>query len=172
MERLKWVWKKQDIFNKVIFISGVVLALYGITQKGGIYSILIMGLMVIICAVRAMNTAKNRSRAYGGLFFHMPDGEVYPVDFEKARQEYIHGQGNRYMNRPVTVTLPYGVVNPQGRMDSLFGLEVDFADFTDPEGILPRLKRDTMVTITGKLIPQGKQFFYLGEVEEVCLPKK
>ena len=172
MEKVKWVWKKQDIFNKIIFLSGIALGIYGITQGGGLYSVLIVGIMVILCAVRSMNTAKTRSRRYGGLFFTMPDGEVVPVDFEKVRQEFLHGVGSRYLDRKVTAVLPYGVMNPEGRMDSLFGLEVDFAGFADPEGVLPRLKRDDIISITGQLVAESKQFFYLGRVEEVKFPEK
>lgn len=172
MEKLKWVWKKQDIFNKLIFLSGLALAVYGLTQGGGVYSVAIMAIMAVLCLVRAMDTAKTRSRIYGGLFFHMPDGETFSVDFEKVRQEFLHGQGSGYMDRKVTVELPYGVINPEGRMDSLFGLEVDFTGYDDPNGILPMLKRDKLVSITGQLIAESKRFFYLGEVEDVHFPEK
>ena len=171
MEKLKWTWKKQDIFNKLIFLSGIALAIYGITQGGGFYSIVIVALMTALCAVRALNTSKTRSRFYGGLFFHMPDGETFPVDFEKVRQEFVHGQGN-YLDRPVTVELPYGVINPEGRMDSLFGLEIDFSDYADPEKILPTLKRDQLISVTGELVAQGHQFFYLGRVSDVHRAEK
>ena len=38
MDNVKWVWKKQDIFNKIIFLSGIALFIYGLTQKAGLYS--------------------------------------------------------------------------------------------------------------------------------------
>ena len=48
MEKLKWTWKKQDIFNKLIFLSGIALAIYGITQGGGLYCVVIVALMTAL----------------------------------------------------------------------------------------------------------------------------
>ena len=57
-------------------------------------------------------------------------------------------------------------------MDSLFGLEIDFSDYADPEGILPTLKRDQLISVTGELVAQGHQFFYLGRVSDVHRAEK
>ena len=88
------------------------------------------------------------------------------MTFEQVKTEYIKGQGMKYMGRRLTVRFPYWRTDEEGRLDSGFGLCVDLTGYDDA-GIAATLKSGEFISVTGTLVPEGREFFYVGEVEEL-----
>ena len=76
-------------------------------------------------AAHSGQRTKRLRRLYGGMYFHMPDGEVVPMDFERVAAEYVKGQQRKYADRSVSLWFPYWRINENGMLDTAFGLEVD-----------------------------------------------
>lgn len=167
MDKLKNMWLRQDAVNRIILISGVALALVCLFMGHGLYGVVMIAVMGAFMVARTGGRVKRLSRLYGSLFFHAPDGEIVPMTFEQVRAEYLKGVGMRYMGRKVTIRYPYWRRNVEGELETGFGLCVDLSDFEDTEGLLPTLKKDQFISVTGELVPQGRDYFYLGKVQEV-----
>ena len=89
------------------------------------------------------------------------------MTFEQVKAEYIKGIGMKYMDRRLTVRFPYWRTNTEGRLDGGFGLTVDVSDFEDKEGLLGTLKSGEFISATGVLVPSGRDYFYVGKLEEL-----
>lgn len=167
MEQIKQAWKKQDLTNKLILISGVALAIVCLVMGKGLYALIVVVVMAAFAVSHSSQRAKRLSRLYGGLYFHMPDGEVVPQSFEQVRAEYVHGQGARYAGRKVSVWFPYWRTTDEGFLDTGFGLEIDVKGFADPDGLLPTLKAGQFIYVTGVVTAVRRDYFYIGSVEEL-----
>ena len=167
MEKLKSFWRREDWVNRIILITGIVLAVVCLIKGEGLYGAVIVVLMAMFCIAHYGSHIKRLSRLYGSLYFHAPDGEIVPMTFEQVKAEYVKGKGMKYMDRRLTVRFPYWRTNESGRLDSGFGLCVDVSEFEDQEGILKTLKSGEFISATGVLVPEGRDYFYLGNVEEL-----
>ena len=167
MKALRILWMRQDAVNRIILVSGISLAVVCLIMGEGMYGVVVMAMMGAFCITHYNGRVKRLSRLYGSLFYHAPDGEIVPMTFEQVREEYVHGKGMRYMDRRVTVRFPYWRTNMDGELETGYGLNISLEDFTDTEGLLPTLKTGQYISVTGRLIPEGRQYFYLGGVEEI-----
>lgn len=167
MEKLKTFWLRQDWINRIILISGILLAILCLAKGEGHYGAVVMVLMATFCIAHHGSRIKRLSFLYGSLYFHAPDGEIVPMTFEQVKTEYIKGKGDKYMGRRLTVRFPYFRTNEDGRLDSGFGLCVDLTGFDDSEGVAATLKSGEFISATGTLTPEGRDFFYVGELEDL-----
>ena len=167
MEKLKNFWRSQDWVNRIILITGILLAIVCLVKGEGLYGVVVILFMAVFCVAHHSSRIKRLSRLYGSLYFHAPDGEIVPMSFDQVKTEYVKGKGMRYMDRRLTVRFPYWRMNEDGRLDSGFGLCVDVSTFEDSEGILKTLKSGEFISATGVLVPEGRDYFYLGKLEEL-----
>lgn len=167
MQQLKRAWNNQDLTNKVILVTGVVMAIICLVMGQGLYSVVFIVLMLAFTVAHTGQRTKRLRRLYGGMYFHMPDGEVFPMDFDHVRAEYVKGQQGKYADRLVSLWFPYWRVNEDGFLDTGYGLEIDLKDFADPDGLLPRLKRDEFIYVTGRIHAQRRDYFCVDRVEEL-----
>lgn len=167
MKRLKSFWLQQDGTNRIIILTGLLLAIWCLCKGEGLYGAVVVVIMAVFCVAHHGSRQKRLSFLYGSLYFHAPDGEIVPMTFEQVKTEYIKGKGMKYMDRRLTVRFPYWRTNTEGRLDSGFGLTVDVSDFEDREGLLGTLKSGEFISATGVLVPEGRDYFYVGELEEL-----
>ena len=167
MEKLKSFWRQQDWTNRIIILTGIVLAIWCLCKGEGLYGAVVVVIMAVFCVAHYGSRQKRLSFLYGSLYFHAPDGEIVPMTFEQVKTEYIKKQGGKYMGRRLTVRFPYWHTNEAGRLDSGFGLTVDVSDFEDSEGLLKTLKSGEFISATGVLVPEGPNYFYVGQLEEL-----
>ena len=118
-------------------------------------------------AAHSTQRAKRLRRLYGGMYFHMPDGEVVPLSFEQVAAEYVKGQQGKYADRRVSLWFPYWRVNEDGLLDTAFGLEIDLTGYDDPDGLLPRLKKGDFIYVTGRVQAKSRNYFRIDRVEEI-----
>ena len=78
MRKLKEVWLGQDVINRVILVSGILACVWCLVKGQGLYGVALLVLMGMLMVSRKSNREKRLSRLYGGLHFHMPDGESCP----------------------------------------------------------------------------------------------
>ena len=90
MRKLKEVWLGQDVINRVILVSGILACVWCLVKGRGLYGVALLVLMGMLMVSRKSNREKRLSRLYGGLHFHMPDGEIVPISFDQVRSEYTH----------------------------------------------------------------------------------
>ena len=88
MRKLKEVWLGQDVINRVILVSGILACVWCLVKGQGLYGVALLVLMGMLMVSRKSNREKRLSRLYGGLHFHMPDGEIVPISFDQVRSEY------------------------------------------------------------------------------------
>ncbi len=167
MEKVKSFWRQQDWTNRIIILTGMLLAIWCLCKGEGLYGAVIAAVMVVFCMAHHSSRQKRLSFLYGSLYFHAPDGEIVPMTFEQVKTEYIKKKGMKYMGRRLTVRFPYWRTNESGRLDGGFGLTVDVSDFEDSEGVLGTLKSGECISATGVLIPEGPGYFYVGKLEEL-----
>ena len=167
MEKLKVFWRRQDWVNRIILLTGIVLAIVCLIMGEGLYGVVVVVMMAVFCIAHQGSRVKRLTFLYGSLYFHAPDGEIVPMTFEQVKTEYLKGIGMKYMDRRLTVRFPYWRTDEDGRLDSGFGLCVDVSDFEDKEGVLTTLKSGQFISVTGTLVPEGRDYFYVGKVEEV-----
>lgn len=167
MQQIKRAWNNQDLPNKVILVTGVLTAILCLVMGQGLYGVVFIVLMFAFVAAHKMQRTKRLSRLYGGMYFHMPDGEVVLMGFEQVAAEYVRGQQRKYADRLVSLWFPYWRINEDGMLDSGFGLEVDLAGFDDPDGLLPRLKKGDFIYLTGRIQAKRKNYFAIDRVEEL-----
>ena len=167
MEKIKSFWLRQDWVNRIIVMTGILLAVVCLVKGEGLYGAVVIVLMAVFCVAHQGSRIKRLSFLYGSLYFHAPDGEIVPMTFEQVKTEYIKGQGMKYMGRRLTVRFPYWRTNEDGRIDSGFGLCVDLTGFADSDGVASTLKNGEFISVTGTLVPEGREFFYVGEVEDL-----
>ena len=167
MKNIKTFIQQQDMVSSAILITGILLAVACLIKGEGLYGVVIVLLMGAFCLAYHGSKVKRLSMLYGSLYFHAPDGEIVPMTFEQVKTEYIKGMGMKYMGRRVTFRFPYFRTNEEGRLDCGFGLCVDVTEFEDEEGVLKTLKKGEFLSATGVLVPEGREYFYLGKVEEL-----
>ena len=122
MERLSYALKKLDWMNKLLLVVGFGLCIASIATGQGRYGLIWLVLICSLVLSRHNNQQKQMMRRYGSLYFHMPDGEIYPVTLEQVRSEYAHGRKSRYNGRKVTIRFPYFCQDSSGALDTGFGL--------------------------------------------------
>ena len=167
MEKIKSFWRQQDWTNRIIILSGMLLAIWCLFKGEGLYGAVIVVVMAVFCMAHHSSRQKRLSFLYGSLYFHAPDGEIVPMTFEQVKTEYIKKKGMKYMDRRLTVRFPYWRTNEFGRLDGGFGLTVDVSDFEDKEGLLMTLKSGEYISATGVLVPERPDYFYVGKLEEL-----
>lgn len=166
MEQLKQFWAKQDGTNRIIFITGMAAAVACVIMGEWVYGIAFMVFMGMFMVSHTRQRVKRLSRLYGTIYFHMPDGELYPMTFEQVCAEYVKGAQGRYGGRKVSVWYPYWR-NNDGMLDTGFGLDIDLTGFADEDGILPTLKVGQFIMVTGELQAKKRDYFCIGAVEEI-----
>lgn len=166
MEQIKQMWKKQDGINRIILVTGLVAAIACLVMGEWKYAIAFIVFMGMFMVAHIGQRTKRLSRLYGTIYFHMPDGEMYPMTFEQVRAEYVKGAQGRYGGRKVSVWYPYWR-NNDGMLDTGFGLDIDLNGFEDADGILPTLKAGQYILVTGELQAKRRDYFCIGAVEDV-----
>lgn len=166
MEQLKTFWKKLDGINRIVLVTGLAAAIVCLVMGQWKYSIVFMVFMGMFMVAHNGQRIKRLSRLYGALYFHMPDGELYPMTFEQVRAEYVKGAHGRYGGRKVSIWFPYWRIR-DGILETGFNLDIDLTGFEDPEGILPTLKSGQYILVTGELQARRRDYFCIGAVEEV-----
>ena len=164
MRKLKEVWLGQDTVNRVILIAGLLACIWSLIKGRGLYGVAILVLMGMLMVSRKSNREKRLSRLYGGLHFHMPDGEIYPVTLEQVRSEYAHGRKSRYNGRKVTIRFPYFCQDSSGALDTGFGLLIRADD-----RLKKPWKRGQLLAVTGYITAEGRDSFTIDRVEEIRL---
>ena len=167
MQQIKRAWNNQDAANKVILISGVALAIFCLVMGKGLYGLVFIVLMFAFMTAHSGQRTKRLRRLYGGMYFHMPDGEVVPMSFEQVTTEYVKGQQGKYADRRVSLWFPYWRINEDDLLDTGFGLEIDLTGYDDPDGLLPRLKKGDFIYVTGCICARRKDYFCVDRVEEI-----
>ena len=153
MQQMKRAWNNQDLANKVILVTGMAMAIVCLVMGKGLYSLIFIGLMFAFAVAHSGQRAKRLQRLYGGMYFHMPDGEVVPMGFEAVGC--------------VAPWFAYCLVDECGMLVSGFGLEIDVTDFKDPEGLLPLLKKGDFIYVTGRVKARRRDYFCIDRVEEI-----
>lgn len=167
MQQLKRFWNNQDLTNQVILVSGTAVAIVCLVMGKGLYSVVFICLMFAFMVAHSNQRTKRLRRLYGGMYFHMPDGEVVPVEFERVAAEYVKGQQGKYADRAVSLWFPYWRINENGMLDTAFGLEIDLTGFDDADGLLPRLKKGDFIYVTGRVQAKRRDYFCIDRVEEI-----
>ena len=120
MQQIKRVWNNQDLANKVILVTGIIMAIVCLVMGQGMYGVVFILLMLAFVAAHSTQRGKRLRRLYGGMYFHMPDGEIVPMSFEQVSTEYVKGQQGKYADRLVKrayqqiIPLPF-CIRPQLR---------------------------------------------------------
>lgn len=164
MDKLKSIWRQQDILNRILLIAAVGLCIWAIARKQGGIGLTLLVVMCVLVVTRSSNQVKRLSRLYGAVFFHMPDGEIYPMSFEQVKAEYTHGQQSKYNGRRVTVRFPYYGLDENGEIDTGFGLRVH----AEQEHLKP-WKRGQLLAATGVIAAAGSRYFRIDKVEQIRL---
>lgn len=172
MDKLKKIWKRQDFTNKVILLSGTVAAIVCLVMGEGRYSLVFVVLMGMFAVAHIGQRTKRLSRLYGTFYFHMPDGEIYPMTFEQVKAEYLKGAQGRYAGRKVSVWYPYRRGMEDNKISTGFGLDIDLDGFDDPDGLLGSLKNDEFIYVTGEILAKRRDYFCVGNVTELRRQEK
>ena len=122
MDRLKDLWSGQDLINRIILISGLLVAVWCIVMGVGLYGLVVVVIMAFLMISRANHLTRRRGRLYGTLYFTMPDGEIVPRTFEQVKTEYVHGAQSQYAGRKVFLCFPWWRITSDGQCDTGFGL--------------------------------------------------
>ena len=167
MQQIKRAWNNQDLTNKVILVTGVIMAIVCLVMGEGLYSVIFILLMAAFAMAHSNQRSKRLRRLYGGMYFHMPDGEIVLLDFEQVSSGYVKGQQGNYADRLVSLWFPYWRINEDGLLDTGFGLEIDLTGFEDPNGLLPLLKKGDFIYVTGRVQAERRDYFRIDRVEEL-----
>lgn len=167
MNKLKDLWRTQDLVNKIIFITGLAALVWCIAMGSGMYGVVLMLLMVAMLLSRQSSIVKRRSRSFGTLYFVMPDEEIVPFTFEQVKSEYVHGGQSRYNGRQVFLCFPWWCINSEGEGDTGFGLNIRLQDAPELAAEAAGLKRGEYVRVTGVLVAVSKNYFVIGELTEL-----
>ena len=157
----------QDVINRVILVSGILACVWCLVKGRGLYGVALLVLMGMLMVSRKSNREKRLSRLYGGLHFHMPDGEIVPISFDQVRSEYTHGQQSKYAGRKVTLRFPWWHLDLDGHGDTGFGLLIHFDGNDEAMAEAKALRSGEFVSVTGEIVPAGKAYFYIGNVTEL-----
>ena len=87
MRKLKEIWLGQDVINRIILVSGILACIWCLVKGQGLYGVALVVLMGMLMVSRKSNREKRLGRLYGGLYFHMPDGELVPLSFDHVKAE-------------------------------------------------------------------------------------
>lgn len=167
MRKLKEVWLGQDTVNRVILIAGLLACIWSLIKGCGLYGVAILVLMGMLMVSRSSNRQKRLGRLYGGLHFHMPDGEIVPLSFDQVKSEYTHGQQRKYAGRKVTLRFPWWHLDLDGHGDTGFGLLIHFDGNEEAMAEAKALRAGDFVSVTGEIVAAGKNYFYIGNVTEL-----
>ena len=164
MKKILSTLKRQDLMNQILLAAGFILCIVSIFMKQAKMGLVLVIVVCMLAVARSGNNRKRLSRLYGALFFHMPDGEIYPMTFEQVRAEYTHGQQSKYNGRKVTVCFPYCGLDENGEIDTGFGLVIHAE-----EKLLQKWKKGQLLAATGVINAVSRQYFNIDEVEEIRL---
>lgn len=164
MKKILSVWNRQDLMNQILLAAGFLLCIVSIVMKQAGMGLVFLALMCVLAVARNTSRRKRLSRVYGSLFFHMPDGEIYPMTFETVKAEYVHGQQSKYAGRKITVRFPYCGLDENGDIDTGFGLMIHAKS-----DLVQHWKKNQLLAATGVISAQSRQYFVIDEVEEIRL---
>ena len=164
MKRIVSIWKRQDMMNQILLVAGFILCIVSIFMKQASLGLIFLLIICALVVARSGNRRKCLGRLYGALFFHMPDGEIYPMTFEQVKAEYVHGQRSKYAGRKVIVRFPYCGLDENGDIDTGFGLMIH----ARPEQ-LQNWKKGQLLAATGIINANHRQYFFIDAVEEIRL---
>ena len=97
MQQIKRAWNNQDLANKVILVTGVIMATVCLVMGQGLYGVVFVGLMLAFLAAHSTQRAKRLRRLYGGMYFHMPDppsGDAAMKQEHGDLRSFLHGVVN------------------------------------------------------------------------------
>ena len=164
MKRILSILKRQDLMNQILLAVGFILCIVSIFMKQASLGLMLLIVVCLLAVSRSGSRRKRLTRLYGALFFHMPDGEIYPMTFEQVKAEYTHGQQGKYNGRKVTVRFFYCGPDENGDMDTGCGLVIHAA----PE-MVQRWKKGQLLAATGEIRAVNRQYFIIDRVEEIRL---
>ncbi len=167
MKKLKDMWSGQDLINRIILVSGLLVFLWCLVKGQGLYGLALMVVMVFMMVSRFNSLTKRRSRLYGTMYFYMPDGEIVPRTFEQVRNEYIKGGQSRYAGRRVTMCFPWWRIGSDGHCDTGFGLIVRLNESEELAQKAAAFERDMPIRVTGSIVAVNKGYFVIGKLEEL-----
>ena len=167
MRKLKEIWLGQDVINRIILVSGILACIWCLVKGQGLYGVALVVLMGMLMVSRKSNREKRLGRLYGGLYFHMPDGELVPLSFDHVKAEYTHGQQGKYAGRTVTLRFPWWHLDLDGHGDTGFGLRIHFDGNEEAMAAAKTLRPGDFVSVTGEIVPSGRMYFYIGNVTEL-----
>lgn len=162
MRKIVSVWKRQDLVNQLLLAAGFILCIVSIFTGQAKVGLIFLAVVCMVAVSRNSNLRKQMSRRYGALFFHMPDGEIYPVTFEQVKAEYTHGKQAQYNGRRVTVRFRYFGPDENGDMDTGYGLTVH----ADPQ-LMSGCKKGQLLLATGTIKAVSRQYFIIDQVEQI-----
>ena len=82
MKKIISVLKRQDLMNQILLAAGFVLCIVSIFMKQARVGLIFLAIVCALAISRSSNKRKRMSRLFGALYFHMPDGEIYPMTYE------------------------------------------------------------------------------------------
>ncbi len=159
------MWSGQDLINRIILVSGLLVFLWCLVKGQGLYGAVLLVVMVFMMVSRFNSLRKRRSRLYGTMYFHMPDGEVVPRTFEQVRNEYVKGGQSRYAGRRVTMCFPWWRIGSDGECDTGFGLTIRLSDREELAREAAAIERDMPVRVVGSIVAVNKGYFVVGKLE-------
>ena len=164
MKKIISVLKRQDLMNLLLLVAGFALCIVSIFMKQAQVGLIFLAIICALVISRSNNRRKRMSRMFGALYFHMPDGEIYPMTYEQMKSEYVHGQQSKYAGRRVTVKFMYSGLDENGDIDTGFGLRI-----RAEEKYLQDWKKGQIWAATGRIAAKRRDYFMIGEVEEIRL---
>lgn len=167
MDRLKDLWSGQDLINRIILISGLLVAVWCIVMGVGLYGLVVVVIMAFLMISRANHLTRRRGRLYGTLYFTMPDGEIVPRTFEQVKTEYVHGAQSQYAGRKVFLCFPWWRITSDGQCDTGFGLFIRLRSNNELAAEAAALKRGEFVRVSGCIEQVNKGYFVIGQLEEL-----
>lgn len=167
MKKLKDFWGIQDAINRIAMLAAIAVFIWCLIEGRGLYGVVFVVVLLFLVISRQTQREKRFSRLYGTLYFPMPDGELVPRAFEQVKTEYVHGSQGNYADRKVTLCFPWWYLNTSGDIDTGFGLMLRVADNTALADEAAHMRRGDNVRITGTLIAERRNYFYIGKLEEL-----
>ena len=167
MKKIISVLKRQDLMNLLLLVAGFALCIVSIFMKQAQVGLIFLAIICALVISRSNNRRKRMSRMFGALYFHMPDGEIYPMTYEQMKSEYVHGQQSKYAGRKVTLRFPWWHLDLDGHGDTGFGLLIHFDGNDEAMAEAKTLRSGEFVSVTGEIVPAGKAYFYIGNVTEL-----
>lgn len=85
MKKIISVLKRQDLMNLLLLVAGFALCIVSIFMKQAQVGLIFLAIICALVISRSNNRRKRMSRMFGALYFHMPDGEIYPMTYDQMK---------------------------------------------------------------------------------------